>query len=123
MTTGDWIILIALLLTAGALLFFGIRSFLERGYLFNNAYIYASKEERETMNKKPYYKQTAIVFWILSSIFLVVSAALVFRNRMILLFEIPLFVGVIVFAVVSTVLIRKKEERQDEDEDRKQAEE
>ena len=28
--------------------------FKEKGFLFNNAYIYASKEERERMNKTPH---------------------------------------------------------------------
>lgn len=30
--------------------------FKEKGFLFNNAYLYASKAERETMNKSPYYR-------------------------------------------------------------------
>ena len=29
-------------------------SFREKGFLFNNAYLYASKEERATMDKKPH---------------------------------------------------------------------
>lgn len=29
--------------------------FNERGFLFNNAYIYASKQKRETMDKKTHY--------------------------------------------------------------------
>lgn len=35
--------------------------FNEKGFLFNNAYIYASKQERETMDKKTHYKQSGIV--------------------------------------------------------------
>ncbi|EFF68226.1 hypothetical protein BUTYVIB_01494 [Eshraghiella crossota DSM 2876] len=31
--------------------------------MFNNAYIFASKQERETMNKKPHYKQSGICFF------------------------------------------------------------
>ena len=42
MTAGEWIALIAVVVIAGVLLFLGIRSFLERGFLLNNAYIYAS---------------------------------------------------------------------------------
>lgn len=38
------------------------RSFKEKGFLFNNAYLYASKEERATMDKKPHYRQSAVVF-------------------------------------------------------------
>ena len=32
--------------------------FHEKGFLFNNAYIYTSKKERETMDKAPYYCQS-----------------------------------------------------------------
>ena len=46
------------------------RSFREKGFLINNAYIYASKPERERMDKKPHYHQTAIVFLLLGIIFL-----------------------------------------------------
>ena len=54
MTTGERITLIIVFTIAGVLLFFGIRLFFERGFLLNNAYLYASKDERKTMNKKPY---------------------------------------------------------------------
>ena len=60
MTTGELITSIIMFAIAGVLLLFSIRSFLERGFLLNNAYLYASKEERKTMNKKPYYKQSAM---------------------------------------------------------------
>lgn len=32
-----------------------------KGFLFNNAYILKSKQERRKMNKKPHYKQSGIV--------------------------------------------------------------
>ena len=41
-----------------------VRSFAEKGFLFNNAYIYATKQEREKINKKPHYRQSAIVFFV-----------------------------------------------------------
>ena len=42
---------------------FGISyfQFHERGFLLNNAWLYASAEERNKMNKKPYYRQSGIV--------------------------------------------------------------
>lgn len=39
-----------------------IFAYMEKGFLFHNAYIYASKQERSTMNKKPYYHQSAVAF-------------------------------------------------------------
>ena len=62
MTTAELIIAIVMFVIAGILILLSIRSFLERGFVLNNAYIYASKKERDSMNKKPYYRQTAIVF-------------------------------------------------------------
>ena len=52
-----------------------IRHFLERGYLFNNAYIFAPKTERESMDKKPYYRQSAVVFLLMSAVFIVLGLA------------------------------------------------
>lgn len=50
---------------SAGLFLLSFRSFREKGFLFNNAYIYASKQERERMNKKPYYRQSAVVFLLL----------------------------------------------------------
>lgn len=108
MTTGELIALIIVFSIAGVLLYFGIRSFLERGLLLNNAFLYASEKERKTMDKKPYYRQSAIVFCILSVVFIVIGLSLVLQNDKIFLLEIPLIVGVIIYAIVSTVQINKR---------------
>ena len=105
------ITLIIVFFIAGMLLLFSIRSFLERGFLLNNEYLFASKEERKTMNKKPYYKQSAIVFCILSAVFLVTGLSLLLQNDKFFLLEIPLIVGVIIYAIVSTVQINKRIKR------------
>ena len=111
MTTGELITSIIVFFIAGVLLLFSIRSFLQRGFLLNNAYLYASKDERKTMNKKPYYRQSAIVFCVLSALFLVIGLSLVFQNDKVLLLEIPLIVGVIFYAILSTVQINKRTKR------------
>ena len=111
MTVGELITLIIVFFIAGMLLLFSIRSFLERGFLLNNEYLFASKEERKTMNKKPYYKQSAIVFCILSAVFLVIGLSLLLQNDKCFLLEIPLIVGVIIYAIVSTVQIKKRIKR------------
>ncbi len=54
------------------------RSFREKGFLFNNAYLYASKEERDMMDKKPYYRQSAIVFLMIGVIFLLNAISIFF---------------------------------------------
>ena len=52
-----------------------VRSWMEKGFLFNNAYIFASEEQRKAMNKKPYYRQSAIVFCLLGVLFLLIAVA------------------------------------------------
>ena len=49
MTTVEIVMAVVMFAIAGLWLFLGIRSFMERGFLLNNAYIYATKEERKTM--------------------------------------------------------------------------
>ncbi len=112
MTTSEQITLIIVFSIAAVLLFFGIRSFLEKGFLLNNAYIYASKEEREIMDKKPYYRQSAIVLCILSGVFFVIGLSLLLQNDKFILLEIPLIAATIIYAVVSTVQINKRIKRE-----------
>lgn len=50
-----------------------IRAFMQKGYLFNNHYIHATKQQREQMtdeDKKPYYRQTAITLLLMSVLWL-----------------------------------------------------
>ena len=100
----------AIVAFAASLLFLilGISHFAEKGFLLNNAYIYASKKERETMDKKPYYRQTAVVFCILSAVFIVVGLALVVNDDKLLLAEIPLILAAVIYAVISSVRINKQ---------------
>ena len=47
---------------ASACLIISIRQFQEKGFLFNNAWLWASEKERRTMDKKPHYHQSGVVF-------------------------------------------------------------
>ena len=105
MIAGEFITSIILFVIVGILFLLSIMSFLERGFLLNNAYLFASAEERKAMNKKPYYKQSAVVFCALSVVFLVVGLSLVLHQDKVLLLEIPLIAGIIIYAIVSTVQI------------------
>ena len=111
MNTTEWIVAIIAFLIAAGMAIISVRSFKNQGFLFNNAYIYASKKERETMDKKPYYRQSAIVFLILCFAFIVIGVSVVLRNSRITLLEIPLILGAIIYAVVSSVQISKKEKK------------
>ena len=93
---------------SGTMIIVSIRSFRNRGYLFNNSYLYASKEDREKMDKKPYYRQTAIVFLLLSIVFIIIGVSIVLQNYSIVLFEIPFIIGAVIYAIFSTMKIRAK---------------
>ena len=109
MSTGKSIVEIVIFGFSGFLMVLGIRHYMEKGFLMNNAYLYATKEQREKMNKKPYYRQSAVVFFILGVVFIVVGLSLVLQDDRILLFEIPLIFGAIVYAAVSSFQIGKQE--------------
>ena len=83
---------ILLIISIGAFII-SVRSFKEKGFLFNNAFLYASKQERNNMDKKPYYRQSAIVFLLIGIVFLL-NAVEVFLNS-----------GWIFYIVVVTIII------------------
>ena len=90
------------------LLVWGILSLFNKGFLFNNAYIYANKIEREQMNKKPYYIQTGIVFILLSIASCVEGFNALLRYDVFFVLFIIIIVVTLVFAIVSTIYIDKK---------------
>ena len=108
MTTLEMVIVILAFIVAGALLIISIRSFMNRGFLFNNVFLYASKEEREKMDKKPYYRQTAIVFLLLSIVFVIIGLSVVLNDSRINLIEIPFIVAAVIYAIISTIRIQAK---------------
>lgn len=96
---GHLVVIILVFILAAILAVLAVTHFMERGFLLNNAYIYASEEERKAMDKKPYYRQSAIAFSLLSVGFLLIGLSLVLHNSRIVLIEIPL--ALVVFGVVS----------------------
>ena len=108
MTTVEIVMAVVMFAIAGLWLLLGIRSFMERGFLLNNAYIYATKEERKTMDKKPYYRQSAVAFCFLSVMFVIIGLSVLFQNDTIMLLVIPFAVAVVLYAVVSSVLLHKR---------------
>ncbi len=77
--------------------------FKEKGFLLNNAYIYASKKEREKMNKKPYYRQSAIVFLFFGIIFLIIAIYALVINVWLLFTAGVVGIVMLVYAIISTI--------------------
>lgn len=87
---------------------FSYLQFNEKGFLFNNAYIYASKQERETMDKKPHYKQSGIVFLMIGIIFLINAVEMMLETGWLFYLVIVVAIIAIVYAIVSSVVIERK---------------
>ena len=67
--------------------------------------IYASKQEREHMNKKPHYRQSAIVFLMLGINFLLSFTALVLDADWLYWLAGIMVAVTIVYAIVSSIMI------------------
>ncbi|MGN0165519.1 MAG: DUF3784 domain-containing protein [Lachnospiraceae bacterium] len=83
----------------------GIRHLMEKGFLLNNAYLYASKEEREAMNKKPYYRQSGIILILLGIVFTFNAVAVLLENVNLSYIAIAVIGVVLIYAIASTVKI------------------
>lgn len=81
--------------------------FSQKGPLFNNAYIYSPKNEREDMAKKPYYKQSGTAFLMIGIMFLINTIEVIVQTGWLFYLAIAVAVIASVYAVVSTVIIEK----------------
>ena len=108
MTLAKILIAVVIFLIAIGSFVISFLQFNERGFLFNNAYLYASKEEREKMDKKPHYRQSGFVFVFIGIIFLLNGIELILETGW--LFYVVLIVTfiTIVYAIVSSIKIEKK---------------
>lgn len=85
-----------------------VLSFMGRGYLLNNSYIYASQEKRMTTNWRPFYRQTAICFVFLTVFFIVCLVTEITNARWLVRIEIGILVALAIYAIVSRIVLRKK---------------
>ena len=81
---------------------------MEKVYLFNNAYLYATKEERIQMNKRPYYRQSAVVFMLMGILFLLTAVLALFYIKWIFYIVMAITAIMIVYAVGSSIIIEKR---------------
>lgn len=85
-----------------------IRSFQEKGFLLNNTYICASKQERKVMDKRPYYRQSAVVFLLIGFIFLL-NGFTVLWSVVWISFLVKMFTIItLIYAIVSSITIERK---------------
>ena len=82
--------------------------FAQKGFLFHNTSLYASKKERETMDKKPHYRQSAIVFLLLGVIFLLLAIELFCEIKWLYMIVILVVIALIIYAIASSISIERK---------------
>lgn len=80
----------------------------EKGFLLNNAYLYASKEECRKMDKKPHYRQSAIAFLGIGFLFLLLALEVVLKSGWMYYSAMAMMVILLIYAIVSSIQIGKK---------------
>ena len=94
--------------------------FKEKGFLFNNAYIWASQEERKQMDKdkeskRSYYRQSGFTFAQIGIIFLIFAVYLVADwIWMYITFWVSVIIAV-AYAVVSSIKIERQNKAKKQD--------
>ena len=102
---------IILFLISAIAFLMSIRSFLEKGFLFHNAYLYASKQERERMDKKPYYRQSAVIFFLIGVAFLLNGLSALLKADWIFSVVAVVLVLAAIYAIVSSIAIAKRKKQ------------
>ena len=97
-----------LFLISLAALILSIRAFCRKGFLLNNAYLYASGRERETMDKTPYYRQTAVVFLLIAIVFLLNGLSVLLETYWLSYLGTGVIFLTVLYAVVSAIRIEKR---------------
>ena len=87
---------------------FSVLQFLQKGFLLNNAYLYATKEERARMNKTPYYRQSGVMFCLVGTIFVINAIASLWQADWLFGVVMGLCAVAVAYAILSAVWIAKK---------------
>ena len=94
---------IVVLLLSMACAVISVFQFRRKGFLFNNAYLYAGKREKEKMIKAPHYRQSGVVFAFLSALLLCIAVECVLKTGWLGWMANTLTVGVLIYAIVSSI--------------------
>lgn len=87
---------------------FSYLQFHEKGFLFNNAYIYASKKDRKSMDKRPHYKQSGVIFLLLGIIWMINAVDMVLQTGCLFYVFIAVAVITVIYAIISSVIIERR---------------
>ena len=109
MNTAETVLLILMLLFSIISFVISYFQFKERGFLFNNSYIYASETERRRMNKTHYYRQSAITFCAVGLMFIMIALEIFTDWKWLFPATIIFAILLILFAIISSVIIARKQ--------------
>ena len=94
-------------IVCGALALFAlvisVCSFMEKGFPLNNAYIFATQREREQMDKRPFYRQTAVISALIAAVYLCITLVIVLSSKWPLIGVGIFSAAAIVYAVKTSV--------------------
>lgn len=107
MKTAEIVVAIIVLLIAVCSFIISFFQFRGKGFLFHNAYIYASKAQRISMDKKPYYRQSGVVFVLIGVIFSLLAIEVLVKSGWLLFVELAVVVIAVLFAIVSSIRIEQ----------------
>lgn len=85
----------------------GIMQLMEKGPLLNNSYTYASKSQKEKMNKKPLYRQSGVIFLLVGVMMGVVAVEIKLQSGWLFYVAMGLVGVTLAYAVVSSLIIVK----------------
>ncbi len=102
---------IIMFVIAAVSILLGIMQLLEKGPLLNNAWLYADEEQRRTMNKRPYYIQSGIVFVMIGIQFMMLGFFALTKMKVFLILQFTVIGIMVITAVVSAVVIEKKQKK------------
>lgn len=96
--------IITLLILGGFSVIESVLSFMEKGIPLNNYYLSASEYEKQRLDMKHIYRQTAIVFALVGAMFLILAFLILFnRIELITPIVLPLCIITLVYAIVSSL--------------------
>lgn len=108
MKTQNIIFTVVFLIIAIVSIIIGIMQIKQKGFLLNNAYIFASKEERKRINFKPYYIQSGIAFCLIGIIFIINAAEMLLQTFWLFSLAIATAIILIIYVIVSSIIIYHK---------------
>lgn len=100
---GDDMSFVIFFFFSGVMLVLSTLQFMEKGVPLNNRYLYATPSERQRMDKKPCYRQSAIVFLLLGILFATLGLQSIFRHRILFILYWTLLFVTPAYAVASAI--------------------